>query len=160
MKRYIVAVLVFVLLFSQSVVAGEKELIRTDLVKTEPINVLRYAKQQVNYLVEILKRLQETGKPVLMFDKQDKVGLEATLVEDWPKRNFNVVGGASWVIQPNDNSESIRENKGAEWFIGLEYELSLVGGMWEIFKKFGPAVYLSEGELYWGFSFEFRPKPE
>lgn len=85
MKRYIATILVVLLLGSRPAFADERPLINTKLVKSEPVNLLRYFKEQIDYLAEIFKRLQQTGKPLLMFNKEDKAGLEVTLAEDWPK---------------------------------------------------------------------------
>jgi len=124
-----------------------KDLILKEAIASEPVNVVHYLDQQVDYLAEIFKRLTKTGKPVLMFNKEEKAGLEVTLIEDVPKRNFNLIAGLTF-----GNEEP------GEFFWGVEYELTLVGGMWEIFSRFRPAAYLVSGELYWGFSFEFRPE--
>jgi len=150
MKRYVVGILILVMLVGQSIVLANEKRLQTEPIKSEPVNVIHYLDEGVDYVAEILARLAKTGKPVLMFNRKHgngRIGAEVTLFENIPKQNFNVVGGAVF-----GNEEPAR------WFIGVEYELTLVGGMWEMFRRFRPAFYLCEGEFYWGFSFEFRPE--
>jgi len=138
--------LVGMLLFPMQAVAQE-ELIRTELIRAEPVDVIRYLDAQVDYLAEIIARLIKTGKPVLLFINGNRVGAEITLVENMPKRNFNLVGG--WTIENNEPSK---------FFWGIEYELPLTGETWKVFKRLRPAIYNCEGKWYWGFSFELRPE--
>ena len=70
-------------------------------------------------------------------------------MEDFPKYSFNIVGG---VVNTEDGT--------TRFFWGIEYELFLTGEGYQIFKRLRPAIYVCEGRVYWGMSFEMRPEEE
>ncbi len=148
MKRFILLMLISVMFLACSMqVAQAEPLIRAELIREEPINVIRYIEAQIEYLAEIIARLWKTGKPVLLFGYAS--GVEVTLLEDFPKYRFNIVGGVA------NTKEDINK-----FFWGIEYELFLTGETYKIFKRLRPAIYVCEGIIYWGMSFELRPPAE
>lgn len=121
--------------------AQEEELIRTEAIQSEPINAMRYMSSGADYVWEIFSRILESGKPVLVFNGEPEGGLTATLFENSPKENFNLVGG--WTILNDQPSK---------FFWGFEYEVTIADGT--IFQKLRPAIYLCEGKIRAGLGFE------
>ena len=126
-----------------SAFAQEEKLIRTELIKSEPINLMRYMGSGADYVWEIFSKLLESGKPVLLFDGEIEGGLEVIFFENSPAENFNLVGG--WTV--------LDEERG-KFFWGFEYEIPLAGDT--IFQKLRPSVYLCEGKIRIGIGFELR----
>ena len=125
--------------------AQEEKLIRTELIKSEPINLMRYVSSGADYVWGIFSRLLESGQPVLLFNGKPEGGLEVILFENSPKELFNLVGG--WTI--------LDEQPG-KFFWGFEYEIPLAGGT--IFQQLRPSLYLCEGKIRAGIGFELSTK--
>lgn len=149
MRVCIVVCLVLLLMLTQTAIASEQKLIDSVAIRTEPVDILRYVDGGIDYLAEILARLMKTGKPALLFNNGARAGAEVTVAEDTPWKNFNIVAGMTIV------NEEV-----SQFFWGVEYEVTLVGGMWEMFKRFRPGVYSRHGGVYLGFGFELRPETE
>lgn len=148
MKRFILVMLVSVMFLACSVQMAQGDpLIRAELIQEEPISVMRYIEAQAEYLAEIIARLWESGKPAMLFGYAS--GVEITLMEDFPRYRFNLVGGVA------NTEEEI-----TKFFWGFEYELHLSGESYKIFKRLRPAVYMCDGKIYWGMSFELRLEEE
>jgi len=148
MKRFLVIMMVLMIFLAYSVQISQAEpLIRAELIKEEPVDVIRYIDAQVDYLAEIIARLWKTGKLALLFGYAN--GVEITLLEDFPKYKFNIVGGVA------NTDEGM-----TKFFWGIEYELFLTGETYKIFQRLRPAIYVCEGNIYWGMSFELRPEEE
>lgn len=145
-KRYVMVMLIAMMFLACSVQMAQTEpLIRTELVESEPVSIPRYLGVQLDYLTVIIDRLWRTGKPVLLGGYA--FGAEVTLLEDFPRYNFNIVGGVAKAGEED-----------AKWFWGIEYEIFLTGETYKIFKRLRPAIYMCEGRIYWGMSFELRPE--
>ncbi len=121
--------------------AQEEKLIRTELIKSEPINMLRYGLAGADYVWEIFQRVAESGQPVLLFNGESEAGLEVILFENLPIKNFNLVGG--WTLLADQPGK---------FFWGFEYEIIVAGE--SIFKRLKPSVYLCEGKVRAGIGFE------
>ena len=147
MKRFIKIILMSIIFLVCSLqIVQAKPLIRTEAIRQEPVNVIRYVNAQIDYLSEIIARLWRTGKPAILFGYAN--GAEITLLEDFPRYRFNVVGGIA-----KTNKED-----GTKFFWGIEYELFLTGETYKIFNRLRPAIYVCEGTIYAGMSFELRPE--
>lgn len=129
-------------------IADEPQLIQTEQIRSQPVNLATYIDTQIDYWTEILRRLLMAGKPVLIFDKgTTKTGLSTTAIENLFTERASLVIG--WTLL-NDEP--------AQFFYGVEVDVKLSGTLGEIFSRFKPAVYLIDGEFHWGFGFELRPE--
>ncbi len=147
MKKWKLGLLV-ILLMSFSLVGGtafaqEEKLIKTELIQSEPINLMRYVISGADYVWEIFSKLLESGKPVLLFDAGAEGGLEVVFFENVPKENFNLVGG--WTIL-NDQP--------GKFFWGFEYEITTSEE--SIFQRLRPSLLFCEGRFLFGVGFELR----
>jgi len=143
MKVYVIALLlVGMLLFPIQAVAQE-ELIRTELIESEPINLLRYVHSGGDYVWEVFRKILESGKPVLLFNGEPEGGLEVIFFENLPKEGFNLVGG--WTI--------LNEEPG-KFFWGFENEIAVTGE--SIFQRLRPSIYLCEGKVRAGIGFDLK----
>jgi len=151
LKKIVLAVVVLglVLGFSSTALAQEKAEfpeLRLVYVREEPVNVPRYVEAQVDFWSEVVARLLKTGKPFVAFNEAEAFGFEVTVVEGilWDK--IDVVTGFT-----------MKNEERGKFLVGVELKMGEgAGGIWEIFQRFRPAVYLAEGDICWGFSYEFR----
>jgi len=151
LKKFILAVVVLglVLGFSSLAFAEEKlefkELGLTS-VRAEPVDVPRYMEAQVDFWAEVLARLLKTGKPNVVFNKAEAFGFEVTVVEGALWEKIDVVAGFT-----------MKNEERGKFLVGVELNIGEgTTGIWEIFQRFRPAVYLAEGDICWGFTYEFR----
>lgn len=117
------------------------ELIDTQSIKEEPVNVVQYASQVG---LPILTRLLKTGKPTGMWNKENPKGvggLGLTLVEGFLHKKVDLVGGAI-----------MEKDKLRYMFWGVEVKLSLKGRIGKVLSKFRPGVYWSEDKWWFGIS--------
>lgn len=120
--------------------------LRLVYVREEPVNVPRYVEAQVDFWAEVVARLLKTGKPNVVFNKTEAFGFEVTVVEGvlWDK--IDVVTGFT-----------MKNEERGKFLVGVELNMGEgASGIWKIFQRFRPAVYLAEGDICWGFSYEFR----
>lgn len=150
-KRLLIGLLV--LIFSLAGMVGtawanESQLIQTEQIRSQPVNVATYIDNQIDYWGEIILRLLKTGKPVLMFDEGAMRGaLSVTAIENVLTDKADLIIG--WTLM---NEEP------AQFFYGLEVNVELSGVLGEIFSRLKPAVYVVDGGFLWGFGFELRAK--
>ena len=145
----VVVILGLVLGFSGMALAEERvefEELRLTAVRAEPVDVPRYVEAQVDFWAEVIARLLKTGKPNAIFG-EEAFGLEVTVEEGliWDKLNW--VAGFTFL-----NEEP------SKFFTGFQYTglTEWEGGIWEIFKRCEPTLYLIEGDWYFGIGYEFR----
>lgn len=151
MKRAVLAVVILGLVFGFSGFALAQEKtefpeLRLVYVREEPVDVPRYLEAQLDFWAEVFARLMKTGKPNAIFG-EEAFGLEVTVKEEliWDKLNW--VAGFTF----------LNEERG-KFFIGFQYTglTEWEGGIWEIFKRCEPTLYLIEGNWYFGIGYEFR----
>jgi len=151
LKRIILAVVVLGLVFGFSSLAlAEEKLEFKELgltsVRVEPVDVPRYVGAQVDFWSEVVAKLLKTGKPFAVFG-EEAFGLEVTAKQGliWDKLD--------WVV----GFTFVNEERG-KFVTGLQYTglTEFEGGIWEIFKRCEPTLYLIEGNWYFGIGYEFR----
>ena len=152
LKKIVLAVVILglVLGFSSLALAEEKvefKELRLTAVREEPVNFLGYARAQLDFWRRIIDRLLETGKPSALFDEQEAFGVEATVLEDMFKKPLDGVAGFTF-----------KDEERGKFYAGLEYTglKKFSGGIWDIFQNLRPGLYLIEGDLRWGFSYELK----
>jgi len=128
--------------------ANESQLIQTEQIKSQPVNLAIYIDNQIDYWAEILTRLLKTGKPIILFGEGvSKTGLSITAIENILMDKANLVIGTT-----------ILNDEPAQFFWGIEVDIELSGTLGEIFSRFKPAIYVVDGKFLWGFGFELRPE--
>lgn len=147
MKKWCVALLVmFLVTLGSSAIAGD--LIDTQAIRREPVNVMVYVDEGMDFGLTVLIRLLKTGKPTAMWNSENENGvggLGVVLIEGFIHERLDLVGGA------------IMEKEQPRYtFLGIEAKLSLKGRFGKILSKFRPGVYWSEGKSWYGASLKLR----
>lgn len=147
MKIFLSVLVVFALLSICTVplmAQEEEELIRTEVIKAEPVNLVRYADATIDWILRILDKILETGGPTFLLTDPIEVGLEATFIEGFlDVERLDLVGG--WTFENEEASE---------FFWGIQYEMALTED--GIFRRLLPSVYNHQGGIVFGMGFELR----
>lgn len=147
MKKWCVVLVVFLVLgLAQGTLA--KNLIDTQSIKQEPVNVLYYAYEGMDFGLTVLIRLLKTGKPIVMWNKENEQGvggLSLVLIEGLLHERLDLVGGAT-----------MENEHPSHTFWGIEAKLSLKSDLGKTLSNFRPGVYWSQGKWWYGVSLALR----
>lgn len=147
MRKWCLALLVmFLVTLGSSAMAGD--LIDLQAIREQPVNVLDYAYEGGRFGLMTLMQLLRTGKPVGMWNKENKDGvggLGVVLIEGFLHERVDLVGGAI-----------MEKEQPRHTFFGIEAKLSLKGQVGKVLSKFRPGVYWSEDKWWFGASVALR----
>jgi len=147
MKKWCVALLVmFLIAMGSSAMAGD--LVDTQAIREEPVNMMVYVDEGMDFGLTVLIRLLKTGKPTAMWNSENEDGvggLGVVLVEGFLHERVDLVGGAT-----------MEKEQPRHTFWGVEVKLSLKGRLGKVLSKFRPGVYWSEGQCWYGASLKLR----
>jgi len=140
-KEYpiLITVLLIIGLFGSSAWAGEL----SEKIKKRPVNVLEYTYEGIDYGLTVLMQLLKTGKPTVMWNKENQNGSSGfglTLMEGFLHKRVNLVGGARFV-----------NNKPRYVFWGLEIQMP-----GKLLERFPLGFYWSQDEWWFGVSLTLR----
>lgn len=121
-----------------------------ELIQGKPANVFAYVGDQLDWGGEVFRKLAGSGKPSALFNKESIFGFGVTVVENILVEEINLVAGLT-----------LKNSERGKFLVGLEYTglTFFSGGIWDILKKFAPTIYLVEGRVYYGFSYQLQISP-
>jgi len=147
MKKWCAALLImFLVTLGSSAMGGD--LIDTQAIRQEPVNVLYYVDEGLDFGLTVLIRLLKTGKPTVMWNRENEHGvggLSLILIEGFLYERLNLVGGAT-----------MENEHPSHTFWGIEVKLSLKSDLGKILSNFRPGVYWSQDKWWYGVSLALR----
>lgn len=123
-----------------------EELIKKQLIREQPVNVLTYTQESFDFGFEIFARLAKTMDPVGLFAEKEGIGgVKVSLVEHFIHEKLYLTGG--WTLKNKEPSHAL---------FGVEFKLDLKGDFGKALSKFKPGIYWSKDKWWFGVSLELR----
>ena len=154
LRKIILVVMILALIFgfSGAALAGERvEFEELAYAPEQQVDLLGYTATGIDFASDfvtgLIERLLKTGKPGVVFAKETKATLEASILEGMLGSNWDLVGGMT-----------LKNDEPSSFVWGFQYTglRGKSGGIWDWFSKLNPTVYNERGHWWFGGAYTWR----